>query len=67
MSGIRNGHSTVFSEFEGKNYMKRKYWIQLATRDMYDDIVRYMTRDFFMDEPIGVYLSKYKYIFIIIA
>lgn len=52
----------IWTKFEGKreiNGEKRKYWIETATDEYFDEIVRNMGSGFLLDEPLCRYTGEY--------
>lgn len=52
-----NENVKIWSKFLGKR-TKRNYWIQTATEEYYEDIIKYMTSEFILDEPVSRYCGK---------
>lgn len=62
VSNLKMSNNKIWATFEGKkivNGTKRKYWIQTATEEFYDDIVKHMSSGFLLDEPICRYTGKF--------
>lgn len=59
---MHRNNVVVLKEFFGKKEFgannKRKYWIQLATEEYFDDIIKELSTGFVAEEPLCKYAGK---------